>query len=91
MFQADVIDALAATVALEVLEKIGPTLAAAQPTGWLNTCGAAAYLAVSPDALHRLTAARQIDFSQTVAGAPCYFRRADLDEYRLRHMQTANR
>jgi hypothetical protein len=89
VFDPATIDALADTVAAAVLERIGPTLAAASPdaAGWLDSRDAAAYLAISVDALHRRTAARQLDFSQTVPGAPCYFRRADLDAYRMRSIQ----
>jgi excisionase family DNA binding protein len=52
-------------------------------TGWLTTREAAAYLSMTPNALHKLTAARSIPFAQP--GGPngrCYFLRADLDEWR---------
>jgi excisionase family DNA binding protein len=51
--------------------------------GWLTTRQAAAYLGMSVHALHKLTAAREIPFSQDGPGARCYFRRGDLDEWRI--------
>ena len=50
--------------------------------GWLDTRGAADYLGISKHALHRLTASREIPFSQSARGARCWFRRGDLDTWR---------
>jgi excisionase family DNA binding protein len=66
-------------------EKLRPFLEPAQPPavdGWLTTRDAAAYLGVSVNAMHKLTADRRIPFSQSGPGARCYFRRADLDDWR---------
>ncbi len=64
---------------------LAPRLQHRQPAlddGWLNTTQAAAHLGISRHALHRLTAERRVPFSQTQPGGRCYFRRADLDEWR---------
>jgi excisionase family DNA binding protein len=59
-----------------------PTPSVPEPDRWLNTREAAAYLGISVNALHRLTAARSIPFEQHAPGARCYFRRVDLDAWR---------
>lgn len=50
-----------------------------RPDRWLDTREAAEYLGTSPSALHKLTAAQAIPFSQERAGCRCYFRTGDLD------------
>jgi hypothetical protein len=92
MFDSATVDRLADVVAVAVIERIGVTPAGANTAEdrWMDSRDAAVYLGASVDALHRLTAARQLAFSQTVPGAPCYFRRGDLDAYRLRFMQEPN-
>jgi hypothetical protein len=53
-----------------------------------STRDAAEYLGLpSVDQLHKITAARLVPFSQEKAGARLYFRRADLDAYRERHLR----
>lgn len=49
---------------------------------WMTTAEAAAYLGQTVNALHKLTSAREIPFSQTQKGARCWFRRSDLDAWR---------
>lgn len=49
---------------------------------WLDSKRAAAYLGVSANALHKLTAARAIPFEQDGPGCKCWFRRAELDQWR---------
>ncbi len=49
---------------------------------WMTTAEAAAYLGVTPNALHKLTRARAIPFSQDGPGCRCYFKRSDLDRWR---------
>jgi excisionase family DNA binding protein len=49
---------------------------------WLNTRQAAEYLGISPNALHKLTAARTIPFQQDRPGAKCWFRQSELDGWR---------
>jgi hypothetical protein len=52
--------------------------------GWLDAKAAAAYLGfASAHPLHKLTARREIAFSQDATGGKCWFRRSDLDAYRL--------
>jgi excisionase family DNA binding protein len=58
------------------------TLVAAQPDGWLTTKQAAAYLGITRNALHKLTAERTIPFEQDGPGCKCWFTRADLDAWR---------
>lgn len=48
---------------------------------WLTTAEAAAHIGRTPTALHKLTAARALPFSQDGRGARCYFRRSDLDAW----------
>ena len=66
-------------------ERLAPYLVPAPAPvddGWLTTKEAAAYLGLSVNALHKLTAERRIPFSQASEGARCYFRRSDLDAWR---------
>jgi excisionase family DNA binding protein len=59
-----------------------------QPTAdvgdaWMTTKQAAEYLGMTPNGLHKLTAARSIPFAQPGGfGGKCYFKRADLDAWR---------
>lgn len=90
VFDAATIDRLGDALADAVLERLGDSLKRQPDDRWLDSREAAAHLAISVDALHRLTAARRLAFSQSVAGAPCYFRRGDLDAYRMRSIQEPN-
>ena len=70
-----------------VAERLAPLVSTptVTPAAWLDSKGAATYLgfeSVSP--LHKLTARREIAFSQDSTGGKCWFRVADLDAYRLR-------
>ena len=79
-------------IADELLTKIRPLLEGrADSEGWLDTKRAAAYLGISVTALHKLTSARSLAFSQTMAGAPCYFRKSELDAYRESFLRTPAR
>jgi hypothetical protein len=77
---------LAHLVAAEVQSMITHTMTSGtNPETWLDSKAAARYLGfdgVHP--LHKLTARREIAFSQDTAGGKTWFRRTDLDEYRLR-------
>jgi excisionase family DNA binding protein len=55
---------------------------AQQSEAWLNTTTAAEYLGISRNALHKLTAAREIPFEQDGPGCKCWFHRPDLDAWR---------
>ena len=89
MFDEPTMKQLRDEIGDELLTKIRPLLEGrADSEGWLDTKGAAAYLGISVTALHKLTSARRLEFSQTMAGAPCFFRRSDLDAYRESFLQT---
>lgn len=78
------LDALADAVAERILDRLPH-----QPTedGWLDTSAAASYLGISTTALHKLTSARQLAFSQAARGGRCFFRRVDLDAFREQSMK----
>jgi len=76
----DALDALADALAPRLQRRLD--VAAPVADGWLDTAAAANYLGVSRHALHRLTAERRVPFVQDAPGARCYFRRADLDDWR---------
>lgn len=52
--------------------------------GWLTARDAAAYLGLSVHALHRLTAERAVPFHQDGAGHKLWFKRSELDQWRVR-------
>lgn len=56
----------------------------ADQDAWLTTPQAAAHLGISVNALHRLTGQREIPFHQQRPNGRCYFRRAELDDWRQR-------
>lgn len=69
----------------ELATRLAPFLpqpAPADRDGWLTTREAAKYLGITPNALHKLTAARAIPFEQDGPGAKCWFRRSELDAWR---------
>jgi hypothetical protein len=72
--------------ALAVLaDAIAPHLHEADPDSdhWMDTRAAAAYLGLSSaNALHKLTAARQIPFEQDAPGGKCWFQKSQLDAWR---------
>lgn len=74
---------LAHAIAVELAKlTTAPTTTA---DGWLDSRAAAAYLGLpSSHPLHKLSAARELAFSQDSPGGKLWFRRADLDEFRLR-------
>ena len=84
------IDALDDTALQRLAEKLGPRLVdavAARLTErhddrWFTTKEAATYLGMTPNALHKLTAAREVPFSQDAAGGKCWFLRSELDAWR---------
>lgn len=78
------LDALADAVAERILDRLPQ-----EPTedGWLDTAAAASYLGITTTALHKLTSARQLAFSQAAPGGRCFFRRSDLDAFREQSMK----
>jgi excisionase family DNA binding protein len=49
---------------------------------WMGAPAAAEYLALTVNALHKLTAARVIPFHQDGRGCKLWFKRSELDEWR---------
>jgi len=72
-------------VAAELADLLAPHLAGHLSAGgdrWLDTKGAADYLDITVNALHKLTAARAVPFSQDTPGGKMWFFTADLDAHR---------
>ena len=74
------LDALADLLAPKLEQRLKP--AATAHDGWLDTKRAAAYLGLSVNALHKLTAARLIPFEQEGPGCKCWFKPSELDAWR---------
>jgi excisionase family DNA binding protein len=69
----------------DLAARLAPFLPQPEPADqdrWLTTRQAAEYLGITPNALHKLTAARAIPFEQDGPGAKCWFRRSELDAWR---------
>jgi excisionase family DNA binding protein len=49
---------------------------------WMTTREASTYLGITRNAMHKLSSARRISFSQDMPGGKLFFRRADLDAWR---------
>lgn len=77
----EALDALAQRLAPLVANRVATAAHPAAADRWLTTREAAAYIGRSPNALHKLSAARVVPFSQDGPGARCYFRRSDLDAW----------
>ena len=76
----DALDVLAAKVAPRLLS----LERAPHDDGWIDARQAAAYLGTTLSSLWKLTAARQIPFSQDGPGCKCWFKRSQLDAWRER-------
>jgi hypothetical protein len=78
-------DAALVRLADLVVERIAPVLTTASTDDrWLDAKGAAEYLGFeSVHPLHKLTARREIAFSQDTDGGKLWFHVTDLDAYRL--------
>jgi hypothetical protein len=77
---ADALDELARLLVPRLTGLLAPAESA--PSGWLDAKGAAAYLGITTNALHKHTAARSIPFEQDGPGAKLWFRPAELDAWR---------
>jgi excisionase family DNA binding protein len=81
-----VIDALGEQALERLAVRLSPYLEASHHElsagGWLDAREAAAYLGLSLDALHKLTAARSIPFEQDGPGCKLWFQRSELDRWR---------
>lgn len=87
MFDDATLQQLADGIAAEVVKRLQRHLPFSnEPEAWMDTKAAAEYLDISVTALHKLTSARKLNFSQRVRGAPCFFRRRDLDAYRDQYL-----
>jgi hypothetical protein len=76
----DDVERIADLVAERILERI--EMVDANADRWLGTTEAADYLGITTNALHKLTAARQVPFEQDRPRARCWFKAAALDEWR---------
>jgi hypothetical protein len=71
----------------ELADALSPHLhhPAPEPDRWMDTKAAATYLGLpSANALHKLTAAREIPFEQDAPGGKCWFQKSQLDTWRRR-------
>ena len=88
----DLVDALLDAASDQTLMRLAERLAPFLPRvedrpavshdSWLSTANAAKHLDITVNALHKLTAARVIDFEQSASGGKCWFKRSALDAYR---------
>jgi hypothetical protein len=70
---------------VELARRLAPLLPKPAPpahNGWLNSRQAADYLGISLNALHQLTASRQVPFEQRTQRGRLYFDPALLDDWR---------
>lgn len=74
------LDELADRLAPKLEQRLKP--AAAVEDGWLDAKRAAAYVGLSVNALHKLTAERAIPFEQEGPGHKMWFKRSELDAWR---------
>jgi excisionase family DNA binding protein len=81
--ESNELDHYAATLA-PLLDRLNVRSAGRAPAadGWMSTRQAAEHLGISMHAIHRLTAAREVPFSQDGPGCRCWFRRSELDRWR---------
>lgn len=77
------LDALAEAIADRVEARSSRRTDSKENEGWLDSKGAAEYLALSVPAIHRLTAAQEIPFFQDQPRGRCFFKRSVLDRWRL--------
>lgn len=74
------LDALADLLAPKLEARLKP--AQSVEDGWLDAKRAAAYVGLSVNALHKLTAERAIPFEQEGPGCKMWFKRSELDGWR---------
>lgn len=73
--------ALVEAIAARAAEVTCDRLAEREPSPWLDTAQAAAYLRVSRDSLYKLTAARALPVRKRPGGQRLLFHRAELDQW----------
>jgi excisionase family DNA binding protein len=76
------VDAIADRVVERLAERGALAGGEAIEDRWMTTSQAAGYLGISVGSLHKLTAAREVPFSQDRPGGRCYFKRSELDAWR---------
>jgi excisionase family DNA binding protein len=76
------LERLLARLGPRLLELVAARLGDRGEDRWLSTREAAEYLGLTPNALHKLTAARVVPFSQEQAGGKLWFLRSELDAWR---------
>jgi excisionase family DNA binding protein len=87
-FTTALVDAVDDVALDKLADRLAPKLAARlaareQPSDeWMRSSKAAAYLGISVNALHKLTAARAIPFEQEGPGCKMWFKRSELDAWR---------
>jgi excisionase family DNA binding protein len=74
----EILEQLAERAAEIVLERLEPLDA----DRWMDAGDAAAYLGLTRNALHKLTARRGIPFAQDATGGKCWFQKSELDAWR---------
>jgi hypothetical protein len=74
------LDALAGLLAPRLADRLGAR--AADQDEWLDAKRAAAYLGITTNALHKLTAARSVPFEQVGPGCKLWLKRSELDAWR---------
>jgi hypothetical protein len=73
---------LVALVAERAAEIVVAQLGGRDDDRWFDTRAAAAYLGLTANALHKLSAARAIPFHQDTPGGKLWFKRSELDAWR---------
>lgn len=76
------LDRLAEQLAPRLRGRLAPERAERED-GWIGTAEAARYLGMTTQALYKLTSARQVPFTQDTPGGRCWFRRSELDRWRV--------
>ena len=79
------VEALDDEALVQLAARLAPYLPQPAPAvedRWMDAGEAAAYLGLSRNALHKLTAARTVPFEQDAPGGKCWFKRSELDAWR---------
>jgi excisionase family DNA binding protein len=78
----ELVDAIADAVVARLEQRGLAAGRASDEDRWMTTAEAADYLGMPLASLHKLTAGRELPFSQEGPGARCYFKRSALDAWR---------
>lgn len=65
-----------------IAQRAAEIIGTAADDRWLDAKSAAEHLAVPVSTLHKLSAAREVPFSQDAPGGKLYFKRSQLDAWR---------